>query len=168
MTDTTDRARAETPAYDPFTTLGYPSLSFKDKAPGFAYTVKVTKLPEWVQCVDEDGNLAYWENDDGSRGGAKMAGVTEVQVKSVAGTDTAGIDDEEDWYRSVWAVKPSSLYHAIRRAVKQAREPVAVGALMVITYAGDGPKPASKLQSPQKLYEVDYTPAPAGTDAPPF
>lgn len=178
MTSTEQNYRhPDAPTYDPFAVVGYPSLSFKTVPVGGFYETEVTGLPEWVQCIDDDGRPAHWLNDDGTRGRAKMAAVTEVRVIRWGHVDADGHDvidgnafddtDPDDWQRSVWAVKPSAIYGAIRKAVKDSHTlAMEIGGSLRVDFVGEGPKPTSKTQSPQKLYSAVYRAPNAATDAP--
>lgn len=160
------------PTYDPFEQVGYPSLSFANRVEGFGYDFTVMSVPEWLQTQDEDGRPAYWESDTGERGNPKVAAVFSVHVTAIIDDegdtiqDTAGVDDENDWMRSVWAVKPSGLYTAIRVGIKKAKAPrlevSGTGRLLLDHF---GPKPTQKNRDPQKFYTLDYTAPPTDVRA---
>ena len=135
-----------------------PALSFKDAPIGTSYTGVVTKKPSMVQSRDyKTGEPATW--DDGN---PKMAVVTNLEVNGEA--------------RSVWAAKPSAMYHAFAKAQKDAGQLVDVGGTLTIKFTGEKADPSNTRKEPQKLYEVTYSPpesnafgdASTASDEPPF
>lgn len=135
-----------------------PSLSFKDTPVGTSYTGTVTKKPSVVQARDFDtGELAEWPD-----GNPKMTVVTNLTVNG-----------EE---RSLWAPKPSAMFHAIAKAQKDAGTLIDVGGTLTVKFVGEKKNPDKPRLAPQKLYEVTYAPpaanafsdAATASDEPPF
>ncbi len=126
-----------------------PALSFKDAPVGHTYTGIVTTPAELVQGNDfETGEKAVWKNKDGSTS-PKMSVVIKLTV-----------DGEE---RSLWAVKPSAMFAAIKEAVTKAGKPIEVGGTLAVRYTGDKPNEKNPRLNAAKQYAVKYDP-PAAAD----
>lgn len=136
-----------------------PSLSFKDAPIGHTYTGVVTAVPELVQGNDfETGEKAVWKNKDGTTS-PKMSVVIRLEV-----------DGEE---RSLWAVKPSAMFAALKDATLKAGKPIEVGGTLAIKYIGDKPNEKNPKLNAAKQYAAKYTPPAAadpfnGSDDAPF
>ena len=126
-----------------------PSLSFKDAAVGHTYTGTITSAPELVQGKDfETGEPAVWKNKDGS---------TSPKYSVVMGI---ALDTGEE--RSLWAVKPSAMFAALKAAQQQAGKPFEVGGKIAVRYTGDKPNEKNPRLNAAKQYAVKYEPpAPA-------
>lgn len=135
-----------------------PALSFKDAPIGHTYEGVVTAPAELVQGKDfETGEPAVWKNKDGSTS-PKYSVVLGVKLNS----------GEE---RSLWAVKPSAMFAALKEAQAKAGKPFEVGGKIAVRYTGDKPNEKNPRLNAAKQYAVKYEPpAPAdvfaGSDAP--
>jgi hypothetical protein len=127
-----------------------PSLSFRDKPVGHTYEGTITSAPELVQGKDfETGEPAVWKNKDGSTS-PKMSVVMRLEV-----------DGEQ---RSLWAVKPSAMFAALKEAQQKAGKPFEVGGAIAVRYTGDKPNEKNPRLNAAKQYAVKYTP-PSPKDA---
>lgn len=128
-----------------------PSLSFKDAKVGHTYEGVVISTPELVQGKDfETGEPAVWKNKDGSTS-PKMSVVMQIRLNS----------GEE---RSLWAVKPSAMFAALKEAQQKAGKPFEVGGKIAVRYTGDKPNEKNPRLNAAKQYAVKYEP-PAPADA---
>lgn len=130
-----------------------PALSFKDAAVGTTHEGVVTAPAELVQGKDfETGEPAVWKNKDGSTS-PKYSVVLRLEV-----------DGEE---RSLWAVKPSAMFAALKDAQTKAGKPFEVGGKIAVRYTGDKPNEKNPRLNAAKQYAVKYDPpaAPAPKDA---
>jgi hypothetical protein len=136
---------------DPFAERdSVPSLSFKDKPIGHTYEGIIASAPELVQGTDfETGEPAVWKNKDGSTS-PKMSVVMRLEV-----------DGEQ---RSLWAVKPSAMFAALKEAQQKAGKPFEVGGKIAVRYTGDKPNEKNPRLNAAKQYAVKYEP-PAPKDA---
>jgi hypothetical protein len=117
-----------------------PALSFKNAAPGTAYTVLVVDTPNLVQSRDFDTQeLAFWPDSNDPI----MAAVINVE------------HDGEP--KSVWAVKPSSLFAAIAEAQAKAGAKIVPGGSLTITYTHEVPNAKKPHLNPAKQYTVTYS-----------
>lgn len=124
-----------------------PSLSFKDAPIGHTYTGVITSAPELVQGKDfETGEPAVWKNKDGS---------TSPKYSVVMGIR---LDDGEE--RSLWAVKPSAMFAALKTAQQQAGKPFEPGGKIAVRYTGDKPNEKNPRLNAAKQYAVKYDPPP--------
>lgn len=151
------------PTADPFAGgESTPSLSFKDAAIGFTYEGVITSPAELVQGKDfETGEPAVWKNKDGS---------TSPKYSVVIGVR---LDNGEE--RSLWAVKPSAMFAALKDAQTKAGKPFEVGGKIAVRYTGDKPNEKNPRLNAAKQYAVKYEPpapkdafASAGDDQPPW
>lgn len=126
-----------------------PALSFKDAPIGKTYEGIITAAPELVQGKDfETGEPAVWKNKDGSTS-PKYSVVINLKV------------DGED--RSLWAVKPSAMFAALKAAAQKAGKPFEVGGKLAVRYTGDKPNEKNPRLNAAKQYECRYEP-PAAPD----
>jgi hypothetical protein len=130
---------------DPFGMESIPSLSFRDAPIGTTYTGTILSPIRWVQTRNfETQKPKVW--DDGN---PVMAAVIELEVQGEK--------------RTVWAVKPSSMFAAIAAAQKEANAgPLAVGGTLAIRLIGTKPSTKGAQLNPAKQYAAKYTP-PAAT-----
>ena len=149
-------------AVDPFAGSGesVPALSFKGADIGLTYEGVITSPPELVQGNDfESGEKAVWKNTDGSTS-PKMSVVLKMSVNG-----------EE---KSLWAVKPSAMFQAVKDAQTTAGKNIEVGGTLAVRYTGDKPNAKNPKLNAAKQYLVKYTPPSApdafggGSDSPPW
>jgi hypothetical protein len=125
---------------DPFAIVKAPAVSFKDAPVGTKVVCRVLSKAKLVQARDfESGDPATWPD-----GNPKMAAVIQVEV-----------DGER---RSVWALKPSSMFQAIGEAQQAAGQRIAPGGTLIITLTGTKPNAKNPKLSDQKLYSAEYRP----------
>lgn len=121
-----------------------PSLSFKEKPVGTAYTGIVVSLPKWAQTTDfATGKPAFWKNEDGTQGAKKMAIVLRLRL----------IDDEKEY--SLWAPKPSSMLTALVEAQTAFGRRIEIGGTLTVTFSGTE-KAKNPKHNDQKLYTIEY------------
>lgn len=129
-----------------------PALSFKDAPVGHTYEGVVSEAAQLVQGKDfETGEPAVWKNKDGSTS-PKMSVVIGLVL-----TDTGDA-------RSLWAVKPSAMFAALKDAQAKAGKPFEVGGKIAVRYTGDKPNEKNPRLNAAKQYVVKYEP-PAPKDA---
>lgn len=132
-----------------------PAVSFKDAPIGTTHEGVITAPAELVQGNDfETGEKAVWKNKDGS---------TSPKMSVVIKLDIGG---EE---RSLWAVKPSAMFAALKAAQQEAGKPFEIGGKLAIRYTGDKPNEKNPRLNAAKQYAVKYSPPPpkdAFADAP--
>jgi len=138
-----------------------PALSFKDEPVGTVKAITVTEPAKLLQSTNFDTQEPdFWPGKNGQPGNPKMAAV-------INGTT----DDGEQ--RSVWAVKPSALFHAIKDAQMKLGRSLKPGDKLAIKYTGDKPNEKNPRLNPAKQYAAKIDPAPevpadAFGDEPPF
>lgn len=124
-----------------FASVSVPSISFKDSKIGDSFTGTITAL-ETAQVRDFDSNEPkFW--DDGK-----------PQLQVVLTLDTEYSDPanpEDDGTRKLYLV--GAKLTAMKAAVKEFGQPVAVGQVITITFTGEKPN-ANKRFNATKLYGV--------------
>lgn len=124
-----------------FSSVSVPSISFKDSKIGDSFTGTITAL-ETAQVRDFDSNEPkFW--DDGK-----------PQLQVVLTLDTEYSDPtnpEDDGTRKLYLV--GAKLTAMKAAVKEFGQPVAVGQVITITFTGEKPN-ANKRFNATKLYGV--------------
>jgi hypothetical protein len=127
------------PYDDPFAEPDrYPSVSWKGAPPGATITGTVIDIPRDVQARDIDGGkLLTW--DDGN-----------PKWNVVISLDING--DK----RSLWALKPSALFAALKEAIKSSQAGfMEVGGTLSVTYTGDKP-PDKPGKNPARQFTATY------------
>lgn len=124
-----------------FASVSVPSISFKDSKIGDSFTGTITAL-ETAQVRDFDSNEPkFW--DDGK---------PQLQVVLTLDTEYADpTNPEDDGTRKLYLV--GAKLTAMKAAVKEFGQPVAVGQKITITFTGEKPN-ANKRFNATKLYGV--------------
>jgi hypothetical protein len=138
------------PTTDPFAGgQSIPAISFADAEVNTTYTGVITAPAELVQGKEFGTDQpAVWKNKDGSTS-PKYSVVLNLNV-----------DGEE---RSLWAVKPSAMFQALKDALQASGKPAfEVGGTLAVRFTGTEPA-KNKGFNPRKTYAAKYTP-PTGAD----
>lgn len=121
-----------------------PAYFDKDSVVGDVISGPITAVT--IRPKREKGKLVLWE--DGS-----------PQENLIVTIQTDLIQDEkDDGLRSIyikwWGAQRKSIAKAVSAAKRAAPQ---VGDTLSVTYVGEGPQPADKKESPEKLWEYEYT-----------
>lgn len=131
-----------------------PAISFAEAEVGTTHTGTITAPAELVQGKEfGTEEPATWKNKDGT---------TSPKYSVVLNLSVGGED------RSLWAVKPSAMYQALKDALTAAgAKRFEVGGTLAVRFTGTEPS-KNKGFNPRKTYAAKYTAPTGGTGADPF